>query len=135
MRKHKFAALFATMSLCKDQVVLTQTINIFNSWICKIVEFIRYIVLKKIPISWHDEHVYKNISGLIDGINKNRSDKVNIKLRQFYDSCMDVDTIRTKGFIPGMLNCYRDCNQMNKITFINWSTNYFNKSFKILLIL
>ena len=44
-----------------------------------------------------------NFLGLIDGINKNRSDKVNVQLRTFYDSCMDVDTIRTKGFIPGTL--------------------------------
>ena len=44
-----------------------------------------------------------NFVGLIDGINKNRSDKVNVQLRTFYDSCMDVDTIRTKGFIPGTL--------------------------------
>ena len=45
--------------------------------------------------------IFSLIIGLIDGININRSDKVNVQLRQFYDSCMDVDSIRTKGYIPG----------------------------------
>ena len=40
-------------------------------------------------------------------------------MRQFYDSCMDVDTIRTKGFIPGMLNCYCMQRNCNPITTIN----------------
>lgn len=29
-------------------------------------------------------------------------DAVDAQLRTFYDSCMDADTIRTKGSVPGM---------------------------------
>lgn len=39
--------------------------------------------------------------GLIEGIHKEQADQVNVQLKTFYDSCMDVDSIRTKGFIPG----------------------------------
>lgn len=42
------------------------------------------------------------LKDLIERIDKDRSDKVNIQLKTFYDSCMDVDSIRTKGFIPAV---------------------------------
>ena len=38
---------------------------------------------------------------LIERIDIHRTDKVNMKLKTFYDSCMNVNQIRTKGFIPG----------------------------------
>jgi len=38
---------------------------------------------------------------LIEGLVPDRSDDVNRKLKTFYDSCMDIESIRTKGFIPG----------------------------------
>lgn len=42
------------------------------------------------------------LKDLIERIDVHRTDKVNMKLRTFYDSCMDVDSIRTKGFIPAV---------------------------------
>ena len=39
--------------------------------------------------------------GLIEGLSLDGSDGINLQLRMFYDSCMDVDSIRTKGSIPG----------------------------------
>ena len=41
------------------------------------------------------------LSDLIERIDIHRTDKINMKLKTFYNSCMDVDSIRTKGFIPG----------------------------------
>ena len=42
-----------------------------------------------------------HFSGLIEGLSLDGSDGINLQLRMFYDSCMDVDSIRTKGSIPG----------------------------------
>ncbi len=38
------------------------------------------------------------ISDLIEGLSMERSDEVNRKLRTFYDSCMDVETIRDQCY-------------------------------------
>ena len=42
------------------------------------------------------------LADLIERIDIHRTDKVNMKLKTFYESCMDVNQIRTKGFIPGI---------------------------------
>ena len=54
-----------------------------------------------IPNRFNESHSPPNFSDLIEGLSLERSDEVNRKLKTFYDSCMDVETIRTKGFIPG----------------------------------
>ena len=54
-----------------------------------------------IPNRFIESHSPPNFSDLIEGLSLERSDEVNRKLKTFYDSCMDVETIRTKGFIPG----------------------------------
>ena len=54
-----------------------------------------------IPNRCIESHSPPNFSDLIEGLSLERSDEVNRKLKTFYDSCMDVETIRTKGFIPG----------------------------------
>eukprot|EP00094_Tigriopus_californicus_P013753 TCALIF_13309-PA protein Name:"Similar to MMEL1 Membrane metallo-endopeptidase-like 1 (Homo sapiens)" AED:0.07 eAED:0.07 QI:145/0.78/0.73/1/0.35/0.4/15/73/751 len=48
------------------------------------------------------DHVDVSLRDLIEQIIPESSDTVDSKLRTFYDSCMDVDSIRSKGSVPAL---------------------------------
>ena len=68
------------------------------------------------PVFENQSRMQMQLSDLIERIDIHRTDKINMKLKTFYNSCMDVDSIRTKGFIPGKFE--RDFKKMLFLYFV-----------------
>ena len=78
------------------------------------------ILFTRFPNRFIESHSPPNFSDLIEGLSLERSDEVNRKLKTFYDSCMDVETIRTKGFIPGEYTGSKE-EVFKEISYLKWA--------------